>query len=143
MQLSKSFEQGIYVILMLQIKGQGQALKSTYLSQELQVSDSSLKKVLRKLVLAHLIESVASKDGGFLLARPINQISLKDILLAVEGPHPIKFHNSHLASQIFDQGHNTAHLMHSQQSLLDTLDSAENAYLDRLDQFTLNQLLEK
>ncbi|MFO8479000.1 Rrf2 family transcriptional regulator, partial [Staphylococcus aureus] len=51
MKISKHFEQGIYVLLILATQeGQG-AVKSQTLSEKLEVSDSSLKKILRKLVV--------------------------------------------------------------------------------------------
>lgn len=141
MQLSKGVEQATYVLLMLEIKGHRQPLKSSFLSRNLQVSDSSLKKLLRKLVLAQLIQSVASKDGGFRLARPLRQISLLDILLAVEGPHPLRFKSSHLARQIFDTGR-PEHLRHSEQLFKATLDRAASAYEQELAKLTLDQLLD-
>lgn len=143
MQLSKGFEQAIYVILILEIKGQGKPLKSTVLSDELQVSDSSLKKVLRKLVLSNLIKSVASKDGGFMLARRIEQITLLDVLLAVEGEQPIRFQNHHLARQIFDYQQERDHIVYSEGLLQDALTAGEDAYERSLANFTLDQLLKK
>ncbi len=143
MKLSKGFEQAIYVILILEIKGQGQPVKSATLSQELQVSDSSLKKVLRKLVLADLIKSVASKDGGFMLARPIEQISLRDVLLAEEGAQPIQFNNHHLAKQIFDYPSERDHIAYSERLIDQALTGAMNAYEESLSWFTLERLLKK
>lgn len=143
MKLSKGFEQAIYVILILEIKGQGQPVKSATLSQELQVSDSSLKKVLRKLVLADLIKSVASKDGGFTLARPIEQISLRDVLLAEEGDQPIQFHNHHLAKQIFDYPAERDHIDYSERLIDQALMGAAEAYEESLSRFTLDRLLKK
>lgn len=143
MQLSKGFEQAIYVILILEIKGQGKPLKSTVLSDELQVSDSSLKKVLRKLVLAQLIKSVASKDGGFLLAQPIEQISLLDVLLAVEGEQPIRFKNHHLARQIFDYQQEHDHIVYSEGLLQHALTAGQDAYERSLANFSLDRLLKK
>lgn len=143
MQLSKGFEQAIYVLAILEIKGQGQPLKSSRLSAELQVSDSSLKKVLRKLVLADLIKSVASKDGGFLLARPLSEISLQDVLLAVEGPQPIQFKNNHLARHIFDYEHEKDHIAYSESLLAGALNDAQTAYEKSLATFKLDRLLKK
>lgn len=139
MQLSKGFEQGIYVVLILQIKGQGKALKSSFLSKELEVSDSSLKKILRKLVVAKIIKSVASKDGGFELARPIEKISMNDVLLAIEGNKPIVFKNHHLAKEIFS---NNEHTKRSEEKVETVLRQAEIAYEDELKRLTLDQLLE-
>ena len=84
MKISKSFEQGIYVLLMLGLQKDNQTVKSNVMSTILQVSDSYLKKILRKLVLAELITSNASKDGGFQLKKSLKQITLYDVYNAIE-----------------------------------------------------------
>ena len=44
MKINKSFEQGIYVLLMLGLQKDNQTVKSNVMSNILQVSDSYLKK---------------------------------------------------------------------------------------------------
>ena len=53
-------------------------LKSHELSKMLDVSDSYLKKVTRQLVVAGLITSKASKLGGFILNKKMNDINHLD-----------------------------------------------------------------
>ena len=84
MKLNKSFEQATYVITMLALQKEHQPVKSHVLSQVLQVSDSYLKKVLMKLSKAGLVVSSASKTGGYQLAQPVEDISLKDVFFALE-----------------------------------------------------------
>ena len=84
MRLSKKFEQGIYVVFMLALQLEGRPIKSHILSEKLQVSDSYLKKILAKLVKFNIVKSNASKNGGFQLARNIDEISLYDIYQALE-----------------------------------------------------------
>lgn len=43
-----------------------------------------LSKILRRLVLAELLVSQKGKRGGFVLARPVNEIRFLDILAAVD-----------------------------------------------------------
>jgi Rrf2 family protein len=43
-----------------------------------------LSKILRRLVLAGILESQKGKAGGFTLARPPHAITFKDVLLAVD-----------------------------------------------------------
>ncbi len=71
----QSIEQGIYVVLMLALQKNHEPIKSYTMSQILDVSDSYLKKILRKLVIAGLINSNASKDGGFTLAKSVRDIN--------------------------------------------------------------------
>lgn len=71
-RINQSFEQGVVCLLMLSLQKDGRAVGSETLSELMGVSDSYLKKTLRKLVLAGLVESRAGRDGGFALARPID-----------------------------------------------------------------------
>lgn len=80
MKISKSVEQGIYVTLMLALQKNHTPVKSLVLSQRLEVSDSYLKKILRKLVVADIINSNASKDGGYTLKRSVETITFFLIL---------------------------------------------------------------
>lgn len=84
MRLSKKLEQGIYVVFMLALQIEGRPIKSHILSEKLEVSDSYLKKILAKLGKFNIVKSNASKNGGFQLARNIDEISLYDIYQALE-----------------------------------------------------------
>ena len=44
------------------------------------------QKLMGKLAAAGLLTSVRGAGGGFMLARPVTEISLADIVEAVEGP---------------------------------------------------------
>ena len=83
--VNRCVKQGIYVTLILSLEKDHRPLRSTELSTILSVSDSYLKKILRKLVLAGIVLSCAGKDGGFKLARSIEEISIYDIYSALEG----------------------------------------------------------
>ena len=63
MRINQSFEQGVVCLLMLSLQKDGRAVGSETLSELMGVSDSYLKKTLRKLVLAGLVESRAGRDG--------------------------------------------------------------------------------
>ena len=74
MRIRKSFEQAICILLLI---GTSEGpLKSHELSKKLDVSDSYLKKVTRQLVVAGLITSKASKLGGFILNKKIEDIKI-------------------------------------------------------------------
>lgn len=53
-RINQSFEQGVVCLLMLSLQKDGRAVGSETLSELMGVSDSYLKKTLRKLVLAGL-----------------------------------------------------------------------------------------
>ena len=138
MKLSKHLEEDVYVLLILATQKDQQALKSKTLSKLLEVSDSSLKKVLRQLVVNNLIESTASKDGGFKLKKRINEISLKDVMAAVEGEEFISADLSHIGQRIFP---NKAHTLESESLVIETLTKAQNLYALELEKLKLSDLL--
>lgn len=49
------------------------------------VSFLFLQKIARKLRLAGLIKAVQGVNGGYSLVKPANKITLKDVIVAVEG----------------------------------------------------------
>ena len=50
------------------------------------MSSSFLAKIFQSLAKAGLVESTRGAAGGVALGRPANEISLRDIVEAVEGP---------------------------------------------------------
>ena len=57
------------------------------ISQEMSVSLRFSLKILGKLVASGLVASFKGNRGGYELARPAAQISLLDVIVAVEGPY--------------------------------------------------------
>ena len=106
MRIRKSFEQAICILLLI---GTSEGpLKSHELSKMLDVSDSYLKKVTRQLVVAGLITSKASKLGGFILNKKMNDISFLDIFEAIEGKEKF-IETTHLVDKVFDPALNIQH----------------------------------
>jgi len=48
-----------------------------------------MAKIFQRLVKARLLTSAKGRGGGFALARPAHQITLMDIVEAIEGPKPL------------------------------------------------------
>lgn len=124
MKVSKSLEQGIFVLIMLALQKDHKAVKSYVLSKRLDVSDSYLKKILRKLVVAELIQSSASKDGGFQLLKPITEITLYDVYVAIEN-NDVQNFKSDIARKLFDD---EAHVRSSEEKIIAILGNALNEF---------------
>ncbi|EQM54736.1 Rrf2 family transcriptional regulator [Lactiplantibacillus plantarum EGD-AQ4] len=139
MKISKNYEQAIYVLLLLATQKDHKSLKSNVMSQILEVSDSSLKKTLRKLVVKGLISSNASKDGGFKLKQSIKETTLLDVLIAIEGDKIIDYSKSHLARKIFP---NKTHTIKSEELVFNTIDKGESAFKNELNNICISDLLE-
>jgi FeS assembly SUF system regulator len=64
----------------------GERLSAAELSAETGVPLPTAQKLMGKLASAGLLDSTRGAGGGFALARPGHEISLADVIEAVEGP---------------------------------------------------------
>ena len=119
MKINKSVEQATYVLLILALQKKHTPLKSRVLKHN------------------ELITASASKKVGYQLARPIDEISLKDVLYALELNHnQIEF--NHLANNIFDD---QDHVEESENKIINTLQAGLSSFYDELDELKLSDLL--
>jgi Rrf2 family protein len=88
MKLSEGVEQAIHSVLLLAGLPIDGVLPASALAEYHGVSTSYLLKHLQALANAGLLMSVPGPKGGYRLARDPKQITLLDIVLAVEGPEP-------------------------------------------------------
>ncbi len=139
MKINNSFEQGIYVVIILALEQDHAPVKSSVLSYVLDVSDSYLKKLLMRLSRNGLVISNASKQGGYQLSRSADQISLRDIYSALELDQNT-FESSHYASQIFPH---QAHVEQSETKLLGAIEKGLNGFYEELDKLKISELLEE
>jgi Rrf2 family iron-sulfur cluster assembly transcriptional regulator len=83
-KLNNSFIQSLAILVMLAELPQGTALKSQEISQRMDVSPTYLLKIAKKLKDAGLINSSASKNGGYTIKKDIRTISFLEVFEAVE-----------------------------------------------------------
>jgi Rrf2 family protein len=88
MKLGDGVEQAIHCVLVLSGLSRDGVLSAAALAEFHGVSTSYLLKHLQALAGAGLLESVPGPKGGYRLAKPVDRITLLDIVLAVEGPEP-------------------------------------------------------
>ncbi|BAP86301.1 transcriptional regulator [Paucilactobacillus hokkaidonensis JCM 18461] len=138
MKLNKSTEQAVYIVIILALQVNHHPLKSSLLAEILQVSDSYLKKILRKLVVAGIITSAASKDGGFQLKKHIKQISLFDVYTAVQGSET-EINFTHIGYRLFDD---QKHVQTAEQKIKHVLAKGQNQFYEELKHLSLAELLE-
>lgn len=140
MKVNKSVEQAVFVLLMLALQKGHKPVKSRVLSQKLQVSDSYLKKILMTLKNNGLISSNISKHGGYQLARPIEQITLKDVFFALN-LNQDPYDRSHLSQTLFPT--EQKHTQESEDKLYSVLDTAFDKFYAELATLKLSALLIK
>lgn len=88
MKLSDGVEQAIHSVTMLAHLTSEGVLSAAALAEFHGVSPSYLLKHLQALSGAKIVETIAGPRGGYRLARPAAEISLLDIVLAVDGHEP-------------------------------------------------------
>lgn len=84
MKVTSGVEQSIFVLIVLARQKNQEPIKSETLAKILGVSESYLRKIIRKLVVAGIIESNASRTGGIRLARTLDEVTFFDVMEAVE-----------------------------------------------------------
>ena len=139
MIVNRCVEQGIYVAVILSTEKDHRPLHSTELSEILSVSDSYLKKILRKLVLGGVIVSCPGREGGFQLARSIEEISVYDIYAALEGA-ACELKLSHLGHRIFIDDEK---FRRGEEKVLSIFDRANEAFVAELRGMMLSELVSK
>jgi Rrf2 family protein len=138
MKMKNSLEQAACVVLMLALQKGHSPVKSAVISRRLDVSASYLKKIMPHLVSEGLVISDASKDGGYSLARSIDDITMLDVFYAIEG-HGHFYELSHFAQRIFHHGDR---VLQSEHEIMDVISQAERLFLKELNGYPLSRVLE-
>ncbi len=138
MKINSTFEQGIYVVVILALEKDHNPLKSSQMSELLEVSDSYLKKILSKLVKGGIVSSSASKRGGYQLTRGADEISLLDIYTALELDQDT-FESSHYALKLFPE---QEHVLESERQLESVISAGLGKFYEELEAFKISEVLE-
>ena len=100
MRLSGAVEQACCIMALLADPNETSPITNDTLAEKMAVSPTYLKKISRKLVVAQLIISTQGAGGGFILAREMNQVTLHDVVLAIEGEAPF-FQSRGIIERVF------------------------------------------
>ena len=88
MKLSDGIEWGVHVATLLAVLPPDAALPSARLAEFHGVPAAYLAKHLQALSRAGILESVQGPRGGYRLARPAAQITVLDVVEAIDGTEP-------------------------------------------------------
>jgi Rrf2 family protein len=91
MRLVGGVEWALHCTWLLTFVPQGDALSARRLAEFFDLPEAYLAKVLKALVRAGLLHAASGPRGGFSLARPAAEITVADVVDAVEGQSPL-FH---------------------------------------------------
>jgi Rrf2 family protein len=85
-ELTRKGEYAIRGILYLACQPQGKVVLINEIAESAEVPKSFLSKIFQSFAKMGLVVSYRGTGGGFVLARPASQITLREVVEAVEGP---------------------------------------------------------
>jgi len=86
MQITRQAEYAIRTLLELASLSPGEVLASKVISERQEIPEDFLKKIVQLLSLSGLVVTQRGTQGGVKLAKPKDQITIADVIAAVEGP---------------------------------------------------------
>lgn len=86
MQITRQTEYAIKTMLELAKNGDDVILSTRFISEQQDIPEDFLKKTVKLLAIADLVITQRGTNGGVKLAKPASQITLADIIAAIEGP---------------------------------------------------------
>lgn len=128
MKLTKATNYALHTMLFLAVNPPNEHIGVAKLAERQEVSTTYLSKILTMLVKSGMIESVTGANGGYKLKPGWEELSLLDVIKAIEGLTPI-----------FDYclGHNPDCLIQK------AIESAEDKLLNELNQTRIVDLANK
>lgn len=87
LQLSQTTEYALRALAHLSVEGDGKPVRALDLAAATHVPSAYVSKVMRKLVVAGLVDGTKGHHGGFKLARPASGIRFIEVIRAVD-PEP-------------------------------------------------------
>ncbi len=85
MNLTRAGEYAIRCVLYLSTQDQQRVVKRREVAREMDIPGHFLGKIAQRLARAQIVEISQGARGGYRLLRPPSQISLLDVIVAVEG----------------------------------------------------------
>lgn len=85
MQLSETVEWGLHACLALAMMPEGTRIPARALAEYHGIKPSYFAKAMQKLVAAGIVQSIEGRSGGLAIAKPVEDISLLEIVTALEG----------------------------------------------------------
>ena len=85
MRVTQQLRYSVYGMMDLAYHGGGRPVRIQQIGRRQAIPVRYLEQIFQKLRKAGLVESRRGPGGGYLLARPVGEISLADVVRAVEG----------------------------------------------------------
>ena len=106
MKLTRASSYALHAVAFMAVQKHERPIASHNIAQARGIPERFLLKVLKPLVSARVLLSIKGPNGGYRLARPANEITMLEVVEAVDGPirgHAPMGHenpNSHLNKRL-------------------------------------------
>ncbi len=88
-KITKQIDYALQFLTALHTRGGSEPLSVKEFSKESTISFLFLQKIAKLLREADLITAKKGSNGGYILSRPLSEMTIKDVIEAVEGPYGI------------------------------------------------------
>ena len=86
MVLTKACAYGVFGVMYLAKQPKGKIVSLSEVARAEHIPEKFLAKIFQNLTRSSLIRSHRGARGGFSIARPTNQITVRELLEAIQGP---------------------------------------------------------
>lgn len=86
LRLSRLTDYALVVLTRLAREAPGTLMTAPRLAAETHLPEPSVTKVLKQLAQQHVVVASRGATGGYALARPADEISIREVVAALEGP---------------------------------------------------------
>lgn len=100
MRFTTRTEYGLICLIYMANHGEGKPITSKEIVKDEQYSLAFIEKILQRLRLANIIKSQQGNQGGYVLARSADKITLKEVVEALEGGTFEAFCEPHVREEI-------------------------------------------
>ena len=101
MRVSLKVDYALRAMALLAAHGDGHLAKAEHIASAQDIPATYLLNILNELKRAHLVRSQRGAEGGYGLARPGAEISLADVIRAIEGSL-VEIHGASLSELAYD-----------------------------------------
>lgn len=134
MRVTQESDYALRVIIFLYNRGIGERVEARVISEHEKIPLRFLLKLLRKMATANIIHSYRGSGGGYAIEKPPSEVSVRQVIEAVEGPIYVnKCLGDH--SQCNLDRTSSCHIHHALQMVQDKL-------LASLDDLTFEQIMQ-
>ncbi|WP_423363299.1 Rrf2 family transcriptional regulator [Mycoplasma sp. P36-A1] len=85
MKLTKGFEKVLVIMAIFASQKPGVPISADIINLKVGGSATYMKKLMRKLVIADIVYATTGNSGGFMLKKPLNEITIYEVFVAIEG----------------------------------------------------------